>query len=92
MQTESRVRIFYNGRVQGVGFRFSFEDAAVEYGIKGFVRNRSDGSVEAVCEGEETSIERLLLHISRTMSGHIVNSEISRETPRGEFKDFQIRY
>jgi acylphosphatase len=46
-----RRRLCIRGRVQGVGFRFATEDAARRIGVAGFVRNRPDGSVEAVFEG-----------------------------------------
>jgi acylphosphatase len=92
MKPEIRVRVLYNGRVQGVGFRFSFVDAAISCGVTGFVRNLSDGRVEAVCEGDNASIEELLGRINNTMSRYISNSEISREDPTGKFEDFNIRY
>ena len=48
------------GRVQGVGFRFFAERAAREAGVSGWVRNRPDGAVETLAEGEEESVRAYL--------------------------------
>ena len=53
-------RVFVAGRVQGVGFRYFAERTARELGVRGWVRNMPDGSVESVAEGEETAIARYL--------------------------------
>ncbi|MBN2175187.1 MAG: acylphosphatase [Bacteroidales bacterium] len=52
-----RFSIKIRGKVQGVGFRFSCMEAAYKYGIKGYVRNKPDGSVYAEAEGEEENLE-----------------------------------
>jgi acylphosphatase len=49
-----------HGFVQGVGFRFSVERAAGSRGVSGWVRNRDDGTVEAVFEGEREDVEALV--------------------------------
>lgn len=46
------IKLVIRGKVHGVGFRFSCMEAAYKYGIKGFVRNKSDGSVYVEAEGE----------------------------------------
>jgi len=48
------------GRVQGVGFRFFAERAARELGVRGWVRNLPDGSVETLAEGDEASVRRYI--------------------------------
>ncbi|MCC7105476.1 MAG: acylphosphatase [Chloroflexi bacterium] len=55
---QRRVRI--RGRVQGVYFRADLRRLAEEYGLVGWVRNRFDGTVEAVVQGEEKLVDRLL--------------------------------
>jgi acylphosphatase len=53
-------RLIIRGHVQGVGYRNGMAWAANRLGVCGWVRNRSDGSVEAVVEGEVRSLEKLL--------------------------------
>jgi acylphosphatase len=49
-----------SGRVQGVGFRYALSDEARRLGLAGWVRNRADGSVEALVQGEAQAVEALL--------------------------------
>jgi acylphosphatase len=53
-------KVVISGRVQGVSFRASMRDAALRLGVLGWVRNREDRAVEALVQGEETRVERLL--------------------------------
>ena len=55
-----RIHVIISGRVQGVFFRASTQEKAVSLGIKGWVRNNDDGSVEAVFQGSETTINTML--------------------------------
>ena len=54
------VRVGIHGRVQGVGFRAFVERQAIEHGLEGWVRNRADGSVEAMFVGRASAVETLL--------------------------------
>jgi acylphosphatase len=54
------VRVVVSGRVQGVFFRDSCRNEAQEHGVRGFVRNRADGTVEAEFEGPEAAVERVV--------------------------------
>ena len=49
--------VVFRGRVQGVGFRAYVEDAAARTGVEGWVRNRRDGTVEAVFAGDAKAVE-----------------------------------
>jgi acylphosphatase len=64
-----RRHVLVYGFVQGVGFRFAVERAATSRGVSGWVRNRADGTVEAVFEGELDDVEALV--------------ELCRRGPRG---------
>lgn len=55
-----RRHIVVHGFVQGVGFRYAVERAATSRGVAGWVRNRPDGTVEAVFEGEREDVEALV--------------------------------
>ena len=52
-------RLLISGRVQGVGYRVSLVAVAEQLGLKGWVRNRRDGGVEAVIQGEAKAVEDL---------------------------------
>ena len=53
-------QIRVNGRVQGVGFRYALRDEAQRLRLSGWVRNRADGSVEALLQGEAHAVEALV--------------------------------
>lgn len=55
-----RCRVIVSGRVQGVWFRESCRRQAEAAGVSGWVRNRADGCVEAVFEGERDGVERVV--------------------------------
>jgi acylphosphatase len=54
------VRVIVRGRVQGVGFRAWTEDHAIRLKLAGWVRNRRDGSVEAVLSGEDAGVADMI--------------------------------
>ncbi|HUA52602.1 MAG TPA: acylphosphatase [Candidatus Sulfotelmatobacter sp.] len=54
------VRLFIRGRVQGVGYRAWTVDTAARFGLDGWVRNRVDGTVEAVAAGDDAAVERFI--------------------------------
>ena len=58
-------RIVVHGRVQGVGYRDAAVQAAFECGVHGWVRNRRDGSVEALAQGERAAVERFVVWCRR---------------------------
>ncbi|HEX9445657.1 MAG TPA: acylphosphatase, partial [Candidatus Binatia bacterium] len=60
MGNKARVRAQIEGRVQGVFFRASAEAEANRLGVKGWVRNRPEGSVELVAEGERENLDDLI--------------------------------
>ena len=65
MSSELVIRhVLIRGRVQGVGFRAWVEDTAIDLGLRGWVRNRRDGSVEAVLAGE-LELVRTMIEASR---------------------------
>jgi len=51
--------LLISGRVQGVGFRYSMQREATRLGVRGWVRNRRDGSVEALVQGSDESVAAL---------------------------------
>jgi acylphosphatase len=77
-------RALVSGRVQGVGFRFFAERAARAAGVRGWVRNLSDGRVETLAEGEESAVARYLEKIRKgPMGGRVDSVEVEDRTPEG---------
>jgi acylphosphatase len=88
-----RARVFYSGRVQGVGFRYGARAAACGFEVTGFVRNLPDGRVELVAEGEEVEVQAFLAAIHDTQLGNYIRKEnINWEPGNGEFTGFEIRH
>lgn len=84
-------RAVISGRVQGVGFRFFAERAAREGGVKGWVRNRPDGTVETVVEGEDAAVNRYLDRLRVGPIGGLVTRMEPQEAPVHGFSTFEIR-
>jgi acylphosphatase len=79
-----RRRVVVHGRVQGVFFRDSTRRLAQQYRVSGWVANRWDGSVEAVFEGDEAAVERLVDFCRRGPRGAQVDSvDVREEEPEG---------
>jgi len=87
-----RVHVRIYGLVQGVWFRASTKEMADKLGVKGWVRNVPDGSVEAVFEGDERAITEMIewCHHGPPMA-RVERVDVSYEEPKGE-KDFRIIY
>jgi acylphosphatase len=84
-------RCQFYGRVQGVGFRYTTAGLARDYGIRGYVRNRSDGSVELVAQGPPGDIERLLTQLGEHF-GRSIEQRIDEDYAGGEtFASFEVR-
>ena len=87
----TRVRVRIRGRVQGVFFRAEARERAESLGVAGWIGNASDGSVEAVFEGDDEQVESLLAWCRRGPAGARVDEvETVREEPAGE-TGFQVR-
>ncbi len=75
MSTIAR-QVLYEGRVQGVGFRYSVKQVATGYEVTGSVRNLADGRVELLVSGEPGEVEAFLREIAEShLAAHIGRSE-----------------
>jgi acylphosphatase len=85
-------RLVISGRVQGVGFRYFTQDAAMREGVTGWVRNRPDGCVEAYVEGESEAVMRVERALRRGPPGARVEAvQVDDEEASGAYSDFLIR-
>ncbi|WP_141371822.1 acylphosphatase [Cellulomonas cellasea] len=85
-----RRRVVVRGEVQGVGFRWACAREAQALGVRGWVRNRPDGALEAVAEGEPEAVDRLVDWARRGPShAHVTAAEVVDEEPEG-LPDFRI--
>lgn len=90
---KKQVRVVWTGRVQGVGFRYTAEISARALKLVGWVRNLSDGRVEAVCEGPENRLKAFLDDVrTGPMQRYIQRVHAEWRDPTGEFDDFGIRF
>ncbi len=82
--------VFYAGRVQGVGFRYTVRSLAAGFQVTGFVRNLCDGRVQLVVEGRTDEIERFLQAVRKEMAGYIAEMKEMVRPPTGQFQRFEI--
>jgi acylphosphatase len=87
-----RREVYYNGSVQGVGFRFTARQLAVGFDVAGYVKNLPDGRVFLVAEGPAAEIERFLATVSRAMAHYIDSVEQTTHPVTGEFRGFAVRH
>jgi acylphosphatase len=79
-----------SGRVQGVGFRFHMERRARELGVTGWVRNRRDGTVEAMVQGAPEAVEAMIAAAGEGPRAAVV-TDVKVSEGAGEFSDFSSR-
>jgi acylphosphatase len=86
-----RRRVMVHGHVHGVGFRVAVARAALSRGVAGWVRNRPDGTVEVVLEGELERLESVARFCEEgPRAAWVTQVETSVERPEG-LRDFEIR-
>ncbi|MBI2824237.1 MAG: acylphosphatase [Planctomycetia bacterium] len=88
----ARREVLFDGRVQGVGFRYTARHVAGRFRVTGYVRNLADGRVQVVAEGEPAEVERFVQEVAAEMAGYIRGTQ-SRSLPAtGEFHEFDVRF
>lgn len=86
-----RAHVFVSGKVQGVGYRASTRDQATKLKLKGWVRNLSDGRVEAVFEGSNAAIEQMLRWCQQGSAWAIVDEVAIDYEPPEDLSEFEVR-
>jgi len=82
-----------HGEVQGVGFRWFVVDAARPLGLRGWVRNLPDGTVEVTAEGDPGPLDSLVAVLRRGPRGaHVTGVDVDWDEPRGDLGTFGITH
>jgi acylphosphatase len=93
METNVRAHVVISGRVQGVFFRAETQRAAQRLGVAGWVRNRFDGTVEALFEGPTTKVHQAVDWCWQgSPMANVSDVSVQWEDYTGEFDDFSITY
>lgn len=82
--------IFFSGRVQGVGFRFTARQVAERYELTGFVRNTDDGKVEILLQGAQEDIDNAIDDLQRTFT--VRDTQIEDVPFDSSYSDFSITF
>ncbi len=90
--TEVRCRAIVSGRVQGVFFRDTCERVATGLGVRGWVRNRPDGTVEVVAEGSRDAVDSLLAWCREGPPRARVDRLALTDEPVAGERGFRVRY
>jgi len=88
-----RIRVYISGRVQGVFFRAATRRVAADLNLTGWVRNMEDGRVEALFEGADANVGKMIAWCKiGPPSAKVEQVELSEEHYTGGFPDFSIRH
>jgi len=88
-----RAHVIVTGRVQGVFYRAETAAKARRLNITGWVRNLPDGRVEAVFEGEDISVQKVIDFCHHgPANAYVTDVDVRHQDWKGEFGDFTIRY
>ena len=91
--SRARIHAIVRGRVQGVNFRYYTTRTARRLGLKGWVANRADGTVETVAEGDQSDLEEFKDFLHRgSPAARVEDVEVDWESITGEFDGFRVRY
>lgn len=83
--------VYFSGRVQGVGFRYTVLQIAKEYDVAGYVRNLVDGRVQLEAEGRPDEVAAFVDSIGERMHSYVRKVERSAEKRPAQFSGFAIR-
>ena len=88
-----RTHVIVTGKVQGVFYRAETASKAKQLGVTGWVRNLPDGRVEAIFEGEETNVQKIIDFCRHgPTNAYVVHVDVRRQQWKGEFDNFTVRY
>jgi acylphosphatase len=89
--SRQRMTVFYSGRVQGVGFRYTVKSITPGFEITGTVRNLGDGRVEMTAEGERGELDAFRKAVRESGLGRLIQREEEAFGPAtGEIRGFDL--
>lgn len=90
---KGRVHLVIRGRVQGVFYRASAHEKAIELELTGWVRNSADKTVEIVAEGERENLDALIEWCNvGPPDAYVTDVDVNWEPYIGEFREFLVKY
>jgi acylphosphatase len=89
---KKQAHIYYSGRVQGIGFRYTVRDIAGDLKICGWVKNLDDSRVEVIAEAEEESLKDFLQQVNQHFSRNIKEADIQWLPAGGQLRDFSVKF
>lgn len=87
---KKQAHLYYSGRVQGIGFRYTLQDIANSQKVVGWVKNLDDARVEVMAEAEEDILNSFLQQVNQYFSQHIKDVNIEWLPSGDQFRDFRI--
>jgi len=86
-----RLTVYYSGRVQGVGFRYTAKTVAAGFEVTGTIGNLGDGRVELIAEGRREELEEFRAALQDAgLAGFIRDEQVSWSDAKNEFRGFEI--
>ncbi|MFH1767646.1 MAG: acylphosphatase [Candidatus Omnitrophota bacterium] len=92
MEEAEQAHVYFTGRVQGVGFRFTARFLAQRYAIKGWVRNLPDGRVELLAQSQTKKVIQFLDNLRGDFKGYITNEETQWRKADNDLDEFRVQY
>ena len=92
MENVYHLEVWFGGRVQGVGFRYTVLSIAKGYDVCGYVKNLPDGRVHLIAEGDENEAKSFLDHIQNDMASFIKEMDVKASEMARTANDFRIVY
>ena len=83
--------VYFSGRVQGVGFRYTTLQVAKEFEVTGFVRNLPDGRVQLEAEGRTADVGDFITAVEERLHGYIRKTERATAKRAAQFSGFGIK-
>lgn len=84
--------VFFSGKVQGVGFRYTVRSLAARTAVTGFVRNLPDGRVHLVVEGAAEEVAGFVDVVKHELERYILDVQETERPGDGRFQEFEIRF